>query len=424
MTATTNPPAPPTSDRAATARPRPPAVAPGTAELDELLAAIGEHASERDAGRIHPFDQIDQIRRARLGALRLSPDIGGGGASLRELFDVALLLGRADPNVAHILRNHFAFVEARLLRQQAAGPGAPLDPWLAKVADGLIFGLAATELSRDKVGPRDFDFQTTLTPDGDGFRLAGTKYYSTGSYYADLVPVRAVTIDGAAAVAIVPADRPGVDLVDDWDGIGQRLTGTGTTVLRDVRVEADEVIVDRPGGDGQGTFVATFPQLYLTTVIAGILRNVLDDAVDLVRARPRTFYHAPADRPADDPIIQQTVGEISAQAFAAEALALSAADALDASTRHAVGGVRDPALALEASLRAAKAKIVVDELATRTATLLFDVAGASASKRSNNLDRHWRNIRTLASHNPRQLKARSIGDHILNATPLPDGAFF
>ena len=396
----------------------------GSAELAELIAAIAEQASERDAGRIHPFEQIDLIRRARLGAMRLAPELGGGGASLRELFDVTLLLGRADPNVAHILRNHYAFIEARLLQQQAAGASAPLDPWLAKAANGLIFGLASTELSRGKAGPKDFAYTTTLTRDGDGYRLSGTKYYSTGSYYSDLVPVRAVTEDGAGAVAIVPADRPGVDLVDDWDGVGQRLTGTGTTVLRNVRVEIDEILFDADNGDGRGTFLATFPQLYLTTVVAGILRNVLDDAIELVRDRPRTFYHAAADRPADDPLIQQTIGEISAQAYAAEALVLSAADALDASTRHAVGGVRDPELALEASLKAAKAKIVVDELGTRTATLLFDVAGASASKRSKNLDRHWRNIRTLASHNPRQLKARAIGDLLLNGTPLPDGAFF
>ena len=52
------------------------------------------------------------------------------------------------------------------------------------------------------------------------------------------------------------------------------------------------------------------------------------------------------------------------------------------------------------------------------------VGGASATKRSFNLDRHWRNARTLASHNPGTYKARAIGDHVINGTPLPINGFF
>ena len=78
----------------------------------------------------------------------------------------------------------------------------------------------------------------------------------------------------------------------------------------------------------------------------------------------------------------------------------------------------------EAALAAAKAKVVVDELAIRSAGLLFDAGGASATKRSANLDRHWRNARTLASHNPSSYKARAIGDYEINGTPLPSKGFF
>jgi alkylation response protein AidB-like acyl-CoA dehydrogenase len=56
--------------------------------------------------------------------------------------------------------------------------------------------------------------------------------------------------------------------------------------------------------------------------------------------------------------------------------------------------------------------------------MLLDVGGASATKQSQNLDRHWRNARTLASHNPGAYKARAIGDHVINGTPLPVNGFF
>lgn len=67
---------------------------------------------------------------------------------------------------------------------------------------------------------------------------------------------------------------------------------------------------------------------------------------------------------------------------------------------------------------------MVNELAIRSGSLLFDVGGASAMQRMFNLDRHWRNARTLASHNPSSYKARAIGDFEVNGTPLPEKGFF
>ena len=66
----------------------------------------------------------------------------------------------------------------------------------------------------------------------------------------------------------------------------------------------------------------------------------------------------------------------------------------------------------------------VSLLALRSATALFDVGGASAAVRDKNLDRHWRNARTLASHNPASYKARAIGALELHGTKLPDLGFF
>ena len=50
------------------------------------------------------------------------------------------------------------------------------------------------------------------------------------------------TDEGRSAVAFVPCDAPGVEIIDDWTGFGQRLTGSGTTVLDDVAVNAFQVL--------------------------------------------------------------------------------------------------------------------------------------------------------------------------------------
>jgi alkylation response protein AidB-like acyl-CoA dehydrogenase len=387
-------------------------------ELQKLFDHIAEGEPERERERILPFDVIDLIRRSRLGALRIPVAAGGGGSTVRELFDVVIRLAEADANVAHILRNHFSFVE-----MYARAPVSERERrWQQAVAGGAIIGLAAAELTSTKVGGVAPD--TTLTPDGDGFRLDGVKYYSTGTLYGDYVMVRATDPSGAVASVIIPSRRDGITQIDDWDGSGQRLTGTGTTTLVNVRVERDETVFDAADrGQGQ-PYYNTQAQLFLTAVNAGIVRAILRDATALVRSRGRTFYYAPAERAADDPILQQTIGQIAANAFAAESVVLAAADALDAKSAAQDAGDLSIERAAQAALLAAKAKVVVDELAIRSGSLLFDVGGASSTKRAHNLDRHWRNARTLSSHNPATLKARSIGDFEVNGTPLPEKGFF
>jgi alkylation response protein AidB-like acyl-CoA dehydrogenase len=388
-------------------------------ELGALLNRIAEGASDRERERTLPFPEIDLIRKARLGALRLPAEAGGAGSSIRELFEIVIRLGEADANIAHILRNHFSVVE-RLVRRPRTDQHRE---WQKAVADGAIIGLAATELETPKVG--DVKPNTTLTRDGEDYRLNGTKYYSTGTLYSDYVLVRTADPSGANAAALIPVNREGIELIDDWDGLGQRLTATGTTHFRQVRIKRQEVVFDAPDAGYGIPYSNTFAQLFLTAINAGIARATLRDAAALVQSRKRTFYYAPSEAPTDDPLLQQTVGQIASGAFAAETVVLAAAEALDiAADAFDAGDVNAVEVAHRAALLSAKAKIVADEFAIRGGSLLFDVGGASATKKITNFDRHWRNARTLSSHNPTTYKARSIGQYEISGTPLPAKGFF
>lgn len=383
----------------------------GSKEFEQLLSEIARDAEQRrrNGSEERPYYAFDLIRQSRLGALRLPVELGGGGASVHDLFYAIIRLAEADPDVAHSLRAHFWVVEDLLLKPDKEKQNL----WLKRIAKGDIIGNAFTEISSKNVG--HLVFETTLSTKGNGLRLNGTKYFSTGTLYADWILVLASTSDGKPVTILIPSNREGVVIEDDWDGFGQKLTGSGTTRFNNVFVEKDEVSFIP---DNQTPF-NSYLQLYLHAVISGILRNVVTDASSLVHRRSRTFSFAAADTPSADPQLQQVIGQLSSSAFAAEAIVLAAAEALDNAVNSAVDGVIDFSSSHEASLRAAQAKVIIDELALKSATNLFEVGGASAARQSESLDRHWRNIRTIASHNPRVYKARAIGNYVVNGIELP-----
>ena len=110
---------------------------------------------------------------------------------------------------------------------------------------GKIFGNAFSEKGSLAVG--SLVFNTRLLPDRrGGFRLDGEKFYSTGTLFSDYLTVAATTDHDSVATVVVPADRTGVRLIDDWDGFGQRRTGTGTTIFTTWRCRPTRSFPTRP----------------------------------------------------------------------------------------------------------------------------------------------------------------------------------
>ena len=366
-----------------------------------VFARIAEGALERELSRTLPHEQLRWLAEAGFGAVRVPVGHGGDGASPSELIGLLVELATADPHAAQALRGHFAFVEDRLGAEQSESR----DRWLARFARGELVGNAVTEIGSVALGSTG----TTVTPTDTGWALTGRKFYTTGSIFADWIDASAVTPDGIEVAALVSRHQPGVVISDDWDGFGQRLTCSGTAVFESAHVEHGDVY------DFTTRFPAqtAFYQLVLVAVLAGITSAVERDVVAELRDRARAYSHGSADESRHDPQLLEAVGRISAAADATAAIARQAALTLDAVE------ARNPASKREAELASASAQVVVSELAIRAASNLFDVLGASATSTAKALDRHWRNARTVASHNPVAFKARILGDAAVNGTEPP-----
>ncbi|NBD23906.1 acyl-CoA dehydrogenase family protein [Paenibacillus glycinis] len=368
---------------------------------------IREGAVYRELNRKLLHEEIRLLQERRFGALRIPEEEGGFGVSIPELFHLLIELSEADSNVTQALRIHFGFVE-RILNLP---DGDRRRRWLKRIADGAIVGNALTETGSAQVG----SYNTKLALREDGLRLNGTKYYSTGTLYADWIVVGATSEQGDVVTAIVPSTASGVDIVDDWEGFGQTLTGSGTTVFRETPVEPDDVFTR----ETYAKYATAFAQMVHLSTLAGIARAAAIDVAASIAERRRTYSHAAAGRSSEDPQVLQVAGRVHSQAYAAGALVLKAAESVQrAYEARSLADAEDDAN-VEAEIEVAQAQTVVAGLVLDAVAAIFDALGASATIRSKALDRYWRNARTIASHNPLIYKERIVGEYAVNGTHPP-----
>ncbi|MDR2081267.1 MAG: acyl-CoA dehydrogenase family protein, partial [Campylobacteraceae bacterium] len=369
-----------------------------------IFKKIAASAAEREQKRELAYDEVKELLSAGFGALRVPKEFGGLGASIRQQFELLIDLAAADSNLSQSFRPHLIFVEEQRLAASKGSNNAKL--WLKRAVEGKFFGNAVTELGLGAAKR----YQVAVTRAADGsLRLNGEKFYSTGSLYADYIAV-AADLDGKRVSVAVAADAKGLTQKDDWDGFGQRLTASGSSSYDNVLVNEEDILGDGYGREGR-SWATAYLQLTLLASLAGIAQRSLEDAIAWVRPRTRTFSHAPAALPRNDPLVQETIGQIASAAYGAKTAALGIADALE---RTIDAGGENPDLLEFTERTAAAAQGVIINLSLDAASRIFETGGASIASGALVLDRHWRNARTLAAHNPLSYKYRSLGANLLN----------
>lgn len=380
------------------------------ARLPEVLAVVAKGAIERERSRTLPFELFAWLRTTGLTWLRVPASLGGPGGSFADQLEVTVALASADSGVAHALRGHFGFLESIAIDPDTASSRQ----YATAILAGKLFGGAHMEIGT----PRPNQLRTRLTRDGDRYRLNGKKYYATGAIFADFHSFSAMDEEDRMTRVLIPAGRAGVQLLDDWDGMGQALSASGTVLLDDVEILPEEIggrQRDNPFARRHG---ATRAQLHLVAVMGGILRNVLADAIDYTATKARSAKHSSSATAAGDPFVQQTVGDIAALSHVVDVAIADVGRRLDATAEALAAGESDPEvldrLVLDAQLANSKVQIIAGRLALQGAERLFDTGGGSAISRKQAFDRHWRNVRTLLNHNPALLRGQVLGDFYLH----------
>lgn len=367
---------------------------------------IAKGAIEREQNRELAHDAVRLLKESGFTALRVPEEYGGGGVTLPQFFRLLTRLAEADSNLPQIIRAHSGFIEQRLESDDAAAK----DRWFAHIVKGETIGAATSERTGSTHN------SVTLTRDRDDrfVILNGEKYYSTGTLYSEWVNVAAHDTDTDLHV-LVRSDSPGLQRIDDWDGFGQRLTASGTTRLDHVRVPADHVVTRyRASEPRRNSMLTAFYQTVHLATLAGIARAILRDGVAFVNGRTRTFGVGGQSSPRDNPLVHRVVGRLASLAYSAQALVESVGSALERVHQARIAGTATLEQYVAVDVEAFQAQQIVLEQVLEAATLLFEVGGATATSADRRLDRHWRNARVIASHNPAIQREASVGNYHLN----------
>jgi alkylation response protein AidB-like acyl-CoA dehydrogenase len=377
------------------------------AVASRLAKRFADEAVERDRRGGTPKLERDLIRESQLLRLSIPKAWGGLGASWPEVYRTVRVISAVDGSLGQVYGFHHVLLATCFLfgsnwQAQRLLVDSALKNW--------FWGNALNPL----------DARLSLIRGEGEIRLRGQKSYCTGAIDSDYLIVSAVEEGtGRLVVAAIPTGRAGITLNGDWEGMGQRLTDSGTASFADVVLEEDEIL--GPPGPMGTPFASLRPcvaQLLFVNVYIGITEGALAAAGEYTRERTRAWPWSGVDKASDDPYVLERFGNAWADLEAARATADKAAENLQVAWANPeqVTPERRGRVALEV----ATAKVLSSRAAVSVTSEMFEATGPGATAARWGFDRFWRNARTLTLHDRLDYKVKELGQWALNGkVPTP-----
>lgn len=368
----------------------------GLAEVHAKEAA--ECADRHDRQGTFPTEVFEAMKASGFLTATVPSEFGGFG--MGSSYDLAVglsRLGHGDGSTAIAANMHLVFglIAARNLRRaqglSAEQEVAMLEGYLTLLGSGAIGMANATEGGTDLLHPL-----VEATRVDEGWALNGRKIFGTLSPIADLffVPIRAATDDGgwASGFAIVPRGTPGQQILDNWDAVGMRASGSHDVVYENCVVSAEFVTIEEGWGEWFEDFlvIGTVGSVGLIGAFVGIAESAHGIAVELARTRKK----APSGRKVGERSgIQHQVAESEADLATCRALIERVGRLLD---HHVLE--RPPAeVALdelhELNREFQCAKLVVNRKCIDVVDRSLTISGGAGYLSNNVLSRLYRDVR-------------------------------
>ncbi|MCX7276750.1 MAG: acyl-CoA dehydrogenase family protein [Burkholderiales bacterium] len=383
--------------------------APWQTQVETAVQALAATAVERDQRGGTAKAERDLLRASGLLGLSTPAALGGLGATWQQTLEVVRQFARVDSSVAHL----FAFHHLLLATTQLFGKPAQWQPWIEQtLAQRWFWGNALNPL----------DKSTRAEPQDGGYVFHGRKSFCSGASDSDMLLASALDPAGRLLIAVVPTERKGITVLNDWDNMGQRQTDSGSVLFDQVEVRHAELLTDPgPLSTPYACLRPLLAQLILAHIYQGLGEGALAEARQFTLQQGRPWMASSAASANQDPYILAHYGDFWLGLEGARVLLQNAAQAFDQAWQH--GTALTEAERGSVAIAVAAAKVATTRASLDVVHKMFEVTGARATTAALRLDRYWRNLRVHTLHDPVDYKVRELGDWVLNEQ-LPKPSFY
>jgi alkylation response protein AidB-like acyl-CoA dehydrogenase len=351
-----------------------------------LAGEFAARAAVHDREASFPFENFTRLSEAGLLALTVPAALGGAGAGALDAARIIGILAKADPSTALVLSMHT--IQHLVMARSTRWPARLARKLARETVEGVAL-INALRVEPDLGSPSRGGLPATIArKTGNGWRLNGRKIYSTGAPILKWYAVWAKTDEPELRVGLflVPAGLPGTRIVETWDHLGLRASGSHDVVFDDVVFPLDhEIDVRKPDEWLVPDFTqSTVHAIFVAAIYDGVARAARDWLVEFLKNRVPSNLGASL---ATLPRVQEVVGGIEARL------------AVNARLIESFAGDFDEGVLLGAS----ESNIIKLTVTNNAVAIVEDALSLTSNHglaRANPLERHYRDVLCGRVHTP------------------------
>jgi alkylation response protein AidB-like acyl-CoA dehydrogenase len=335
-------------------------------------AEIAPNAGEWDREHRFPRELFGKLGELGLMGVCVPEEYGGAGSDFLSYVLVLEELSRADAGVGVTVAVHTSAVTLPLLGFGSAEQRSRFVPPLARGE-----ALGAFALTEPEAGSDAGSLRTTATPDGDGWRISGSKQWITNGSYASTFLLFARTeqgVAGARGVSAFVLDAEHVRVTREEEKLGLNSSSTVDLVVEDALVDADRLLHERGRGFAVAMTTLDGGRIGIAAQAVGIAQAAYDAA--RAYALERRQFGKPI---AEFQAIQWKLADMATEIDAARLLVYRAAWRKQEGLSHTEEG--------------AKAKLFASEMARRQTAEAIQVLGGYGYTKEFPVERYYRDAK-------------------------------
>ncbi|WP_413200331.1 acyl-CoA dehydrogenase family protein [Nostoc piscinale] len=372
-------------------------------QVKTLSQDFATRAAVHDKDGSFPFENFTALHQARLLGLTIPCDLGGQDLGLASICQVIEGIASGDASTALVLNMHY-LQHAKANRSRSWHPEVYKKVCREAIANSALINAARVEPELGTPARGGLP-ATTAQKTPQGWLLTGHKQYTTGSPILSYFVVWAKTDEDEPQVGnfLVPCDLPGLRIVETWDHLGMRATGSHDLILENVLIPDEYALYIRPVSikSPPDPMTAVWNSLTLSALYLGVATAGRDWLIEYLGDRTPSNLGTPL---ASLSRFQIAVGEIEALLYANRQLIYNLAQAVDK-------GEFEPNVELQAQA----VKYLSTTNSIRAVEIGLELIGNPGLMKKNPLERHYRDVLCSRIHTPQNdVICQSLGKAVLN----------